>query len=67
MGIEMDDRACEVAKAAFGRDNIWNWSFTSYVGSRRETQSYIVGNPPFNILFSGHYDHPLATDTDEED
>ena len=50
-GIEIDIDACLVARMAFSNATICSQSFLKYQSHWRDDMSYIVGNPPFNILF----------------
>lgn len=65
--MEEDWDARQIAYNAFNKATIWRQSFLDYMSFKREGISYLIGNPPFNISFSRYYDHPLSTDSDEED
>ena len=66
-GIENDYDSYSTALKAFSKGTLYLKSFISYLEWRRGAMSYMLGNPPFNLRFTGQFDHPLATDNDEED
>jgi predicted RNA methylase len=67
LGIEQDGRSQDIAKHAFNKGCIYNMNFFNYLSGFRGVVNYMVGNPPFNLVERGLYDHPLATDNDQED
>lgn len=66
-GMDIDFSVCQVARKLFPQAFI---SQTSLDNERRtwfNMMDYSIGNPPFNITFAGHWNNPMASQTNEED
>lgn len=59
-GIEVEEDACQVARTLYPEADI-RCADLRYLNNHK-LQDYIVGNPPFNLLWEDR-DHPLASST----
>lgn len=66
-GIEIDDQVKDRCQILFPKAHLLQRSYESPVRSWHKSMDYSIGNPPFNIIFRWFYDHPLASQKDEED
>lgn len=65
--MDIDEKAINIARKTFPDANFRERNMYRLMDWRMGDFDYILGNPPFNITDNGHYDHPLASNADEED